>query len=57
MWIEEYCVRESMSDVSVGVLSWYTSVGFSILMEVVEVELGLVCLYSLFVYLYVIHID
>ena len=57
LWVEESFVRDSMSDVSVGVLSWYTSVGFSILMEVVEVELGLVCLYSLFVYLYVIHID
>ena len=27
--IEEYCVRDSMSDMYVGVLSWYISVGFS----------------------------
>ena len=31
-----------MSDVSVGVLSWYISVGFGILIEVGDVELGLI---------------
>ena len=42
LWIEESCVRDFMSDVSVGVLSWYISVGFSILLEVGDVELGLI---------------
>ena len=41
MSIEKSCVRDSMSDVSVGVLSWYISVGFGILMEVGDVELGI----------------
>ena len=33
---------DSMYDVSVGFLSWYISVGFSILLEVGDVELGLI---------------
>ena len=32
--IEESCVRDSMSYVSVGVMYWYISVVFGILMEV-----------------------
>ena len=47
LWIGESCVRDSMSDVSVGFLSWYISVGFDILMEVVYMQLGLGLLYSL----------
>ena len=46
-----------MSDVSVGFFSCYISVGFGILMEVGDMELGLVCLYSLFTYLYGTHMD
>ena len=46
-----------MSDVSVVVLSWCISVVFVILMGVVDVELGLGCLYSLFTYLYGIQMD
>ena len=57
LWIEDYCVRDCMSDVSVGFFSCYISVGFVILMEVGDVELGLGCLYSLFTYLYGKHID
>ena len=55
--LEEYCVRDCMSDVSVGFFSCYISVGFGILMEVGDVELGLGCLYSLFTYLYGKHMD
>ena len=57
LWIEESCVGDSMSDVYVGFLSWYTSVVSVILMGVVDLELGLGCLYSLFTYLYDILID
>ena len=57
MWIEESCVRDSMYDVSVGVMYWYISVVFGILLEVGDLELGIGCLYYLFAYLYVIHMD
>ena len=48
MWVEESCVRDSMFDASVGVLSWYISVVFGILMEIGDVEFGLGFLYSIF---------
>ena len=57
LWIEESCVIDSMSDVSVVVLSWYISVGFVILMEVGDVELSLGCLYYISKYLYGIYMD
>ena len=41
-----------MYDESVGVFPRYISVGFGILMEVGDVELGMSCLYFLFTYLY-----
>ena len=50
--IEDFCVRDSMYDESVGVFPRYISVGFGILMEVGDVELGMSCLYFLFTYLY-----
>ena len=37
LWIEESCVRDSMSYVSVGVMYWYISVVFGILLEVGDV--------------------
>ena len=57
LWVEESFVRDSMSDVSVGVLSWYISVVFGILTEVGYVELCLGLLYSLFTHMYGIHMD
>ena len=42
LWIEESCVRDSISNVSIGFLSWYISVRFVILMEVGDVELGII---------------
>ena len=56
-WIEESCVGDSMSDVSEGFFSWYISVGFVISMLVVDVELGIGCMYYLFTYMYGIHMD
>ena len=55
-WIEEYCVRDSIYDVSVGVLSWYISVIFGILMESGDVELGLGCLYYLDIHVWYTHV-
>ena len=55
--IEESCARDSISDVSVGVLSWYISVGFVIIMEVGDVELGLGFLYSIFTYMFGMYMD
>ena len=46
-----------MSYVSVGVMYWYISVVFGILLEVGDLELGMGCLYYLFAYLYGIHMD
>ena len=46
LWIEDSCVRDSISDAYIGVLYWYISVGFGILMEVGELELGIGLLYS-----------
>ena len=46
-----------MYDVSVGVMYWFISVGFGILLELGDVELGMGCLYYLFTYLYGIHMD
>ena len=57
LWIEESCVRDSMYDVSVGVMYWYISVVFGILLEVGDLELGIGSLYYLFTYLYGIHMD
>ena len=57
LWVEDYFVRDSMSDVYVGVLSWYISVVFGILREVGDVELGIGFLYFLFKHLYGIHKD
>ena len=57
LWAEESFVRDYMYDVSVGVLYWYISVVFGILMEVGDVELGLGLLYSIFTHLYGIHMD
>ena len=57
LWIEESCYRDSISNVSVGVMSWYIIVGFGILTGVGDMELGLGCLYYLFTYLYGIQVD
>ena len=48
LWIEEYSVRDYKPAVSVGVLSWYISVGCVIVMEVGSMYLGLGCMYSIF---------
>ena len=45
LWIEDSCVRDSKSDVYVGVLFCYISVGCGIVMYVGDVELVLVYLY------------
>ena len=50
--IEDSCVIDSTSDVSVRVLFLYISVGCVIVMEVGDVELGLGYLYYLFIYMY-----
>ena len=56
MWIEDSCVRDYISDVYVVVLYWYISVGFGILMEVGDLELGIGLLYSLHIHVWYTHV-